>query len=64
MEEVLTRYIKFIKKDYDKYVEPQMKYADLIVPGGAHNVLAKNILAQYWLTHLEKQKLPFQQSDF
>ena len=49
VNEVLTRYNKFIKKDYEKYVKPQMKYADLIIPGGASNDLAKNIISYHLL---------------
>lgn len=37
VKEVLTRYNKFIKHGYEKFVKPQMKHADLIVPGGANN---------------------------
>ena len=37
VREVLTRYNRFIKQGYEKFVRPQMKYADLIVPGGANN---------------------------
>lgn len=44
VNEVLTRYNRFIKQDYEKYVKPQMKYADLIVPGGASNELARSII--------------------
>lgn len=34
---VLRRYNKFVKKDFEDYVKPFMKYADIIVPGGANN---------------------------
>ena len=37
VKEVLTRYNKFIKQGYEKFVKPQTKHADLIVPGGANN---------------------------
>jgi uridine kinase len=37
VKEVLGRYNRFIKQGFEKYVKPQMKYADLIVPGGANN---------------------------
>lgn len=35
--EVLTRYNKFVRADYNNYVKPYMKYADLVIPGGADN---------------------------
>lgn len=34
---VLRRYNKFVKKDFEDYVKPFMKYADIIIPGGANN---------------------------
>ncbi len=37
VKEVLTRYNRFIKQGFEKFVKPQMKYADLIVPGGGNN---------------------------
>ena len=35
--EVLTRYNRFVRDDFNNYVKPYMKYADLIIPGGADN---------------------------
>lgn len=37
VHEVLKRYNRFVKSDFEKYVKPQMKYADIIVPGGKNN---------------------------
>jgi uridine kinase len=37
IDEVLTRYNRFVKEDFEKFVRPQVKYVDLIVPGGANN---------------------------
>ena len=37
VKEVLTRYNRFIKHGFQQFVKPQMKYADLIIPGGANN---------------------------
>lgn len=56
VKEVLSRYNNYIKKDYEKYVKPQMKYADLIIPGGASNELAKNILTSNLLNLLQENK--------
>ena len=44
--EVLKRYNRFVKKDFDKYVRPQMKYVDVTIPGGASNDVAMNIIVQ------------------
>lgn len=34
---VLSRYNRFVRTDFNNYVKPYMKYADLIIPGGASN---------------------------
>lgn len=44
VNEVLGRYNRFIRNDYGKYIWPQMAYADLVVPGGASNELARQII--------------------
>jgi len=44
--EVLKRYNRFVKRDFDKYVKPQMKYVDFTIPGGASNDVAMNIIIQ------------------
>jgi uridine kinase len=36
-KEVLTRYNKFVKSDFETYIKPYMKHADIIIPGGASN---------------------------
>lgn len=38
--EVLTRYNRFVKPDFEKFVKPQIKFVDLIIPGGASNDIA------------------------
>ena len=45
INEVLTRYNRFVKEDFQKFVKPQAKYVDLIIPGGANNDKALNLLA-------------------
>lgn len=44
--EVLKRYNRFVKRDFDKYVKPQMKFVDFTIPGGARNDVAMNIIVQ------------------
>ena len=44
--EVLKRYNRFVKKDFDKYVKPQMKYVDFTIPGGANNDIAMDIIVK------------------
>ncbi len=40
VNEVLKWYNRFVKNDFEKYVKPQMKYSDMIVPGGKDNQIA------------------------
>lgn len=37
VEEVLGQYNRFVKKSYDEFIKPTMKYADIIVPKGKEN---------------------------
>ena len=40
IESVLTQYNNFVKKSYDEYIKPTMKYADIIIPHGRSNTVA------------------------
>ena len=57
VNEVLQRYNRFVKKDFEKFVQPQMKYVDLIIPGGAKNDLARKILVNTIKQFLKGEKL-------
>jgi uridine kinase len=37
---VLYQYNRFVKKSYDEYIKPTMKYANIIVPFGSDNTTA------------------------
>lgn len=56
VKEVLNRYNKFVKKDFEKYVKPQMKNVHLIVPGGPNNDFAIEMVANN-LRRIYKKKL-------
>ncbi len=45
VEEVLNRYEKTLKPMHNQFIEPTMKYADLIIPVGGENKVAIDILA-------------------
>ena len=45
LEEVLTRYEKTLKPMHNQFIEPTMKYADLIIPVGGENKVAIDILS-------------------
>lgn len=40
VEGVLIQYNRFVKKAYDEYIKPTMKYANIIVPFGSDNTTA------------------------
>ncbi len=44
LEEVLNRYEKTLKPMHNQFIEPTMKYADLIIPVGGENKVAIDIL--------------------
>jgi uridine kinase len=35
--EVLKRFNRFVRKNFQEFVKPNMKHADIIIPGGANN---------------------------
>jgi uridine kinase len=45
INEVLTRYEKTLKPMHNQFIEPTMKYADMIVPLGGENKVAIDVLA-------------------
>jgi uridine kinase len=44
VENVIAQYLKFVKPSYDDIIKPTMKYADLIVPKGAENKVAVDLI--------------------
>jgi len=44
LDEVLNRYEKTLKPMHNRFIEPTMKYADLIIPVGGENKVAIDIL--------------------
>jgi len=52
IEEVLNRYEKTLKPMHNRFIEPTMKYADMIVPIGGENKVAIDIL-----TSMIKEKI-------
>ena len=52
IEEVINRYEKTLKPMHNRFIEPTMKYADMIVPVGGENKVAIDIL-----TSMIKEKI-------
>lgn len=46
IESVLLAYNQFVKKSYDEYIKPTMKYADIIIPHGRSNTVAIDFVIQ------------------
>ena len=44
VEGVLQQYFRFVKPSYDEFILPTMKYADIIIPHGAYNQVAIDLI--------------------
>lgn len=44
VNDVLDQYFKFVKPSYDEFIRPTMKHADIIIPQGAHNQVAIDLV--------------------
>ncbi|KAF2069424.1 hypothetical protein CYY_009259 [Polysphondylium violaceum] len=47
LENVLCQYEKFVKPAFDDYILPTKKYADVIIPRGADNVVGIDLIVQH-----------------
>mmetsp|Transcript_1013 Transcript_1013/g.1776 ORF Transcript_1013/g.1776 Transcript_1013/m.1776 type:complete len:98 (-) Transcript_1013:393-686(-) len=59
---VIRQYEKFVKPSFDDYIWPTKKYADIIIPRGAENTIAIDLIVQHIrlkLTELQEQSPPF-----
>jgi uridine kinase len=56
VEEVLSRYETMLKPMHNQFIEPSMKYADIIVPLGGDNHVAIDVLASMIKDKLRKDK--------
>ncbi|ORX81050.1 uridine kinase [Anaeromyces robustus] len=48
---VLKQYTKFVKPAFEDFIQPSKKYADVIIPRGAENIVALEII----VTHIKKE---------
>ena len=44
---IISRYNTFVKPAYDLYIKPTIMYADVIIPKGAENTIAVDLVASY-----------------
>lgn len=56
IEEVLNRYETMLKPMHNQFIEPSMKYADIIVPLGGDNHVAIDVLASMIKDKLRKSR--------
>lgn len=56
VEVVLERYHKSVKPMHLQFIEPTMRYADIIVPQGGHNKVAIDILTSIIKMNLDKER--------
>jgi len=47
LESILYQWETFVKPGHDLFVEPSKKYADVIIPTGAHNIKAMNMIKHH-----------------
>ncbi|KAM4628525.1 uridine-cytidine kinase 2-A [Polymixia lowei] len=47
LESVLAQYITFVKPAFEEFCLPTKKYADVIIPRGANNLVAINLIVQH-----------------
>lgn len=47
IESVLMQYENTVKPMHERFIEPTMKYADIIIPRGAHNTVGVDILRHH-----------------
>uniref|UniRef100_H3ABU5 uridine/cytidine kinase n=1 Tax=Latimeria chalumnae TaxID=7897 RepID=H3ABU5_LATCH len=47
LEQILTQYITFVKPAFEEFCLPTKKYADVIIPRGADNLVAINLIVQH-----------------
>jgi len=53
---VLRQYEKFVKPAFEDYILPTKKYADVIIPRGADNRVAINLIVQHIQSKLDKSQ--------
>jgi hypothetical protein len=47
LEQILNQYTKFVKPAFEEFCLPTKKYADVIIPRGADNTVAIDLIVQH-----------------
>ena len=56
VEGVLKQYNRFVKKSYDEYIKPTMRYSNIIVPFGSDNTTAIDFIVQNLIQRINESK--------
>jgi len=56
LDGVLIQYQKFVKPAFDEYILPTKRYADVIIPRGADNLVAIDLIVQHLKSKFEKNR--------
>ena len=56
MEHVVEQYLTTVRIMHDQFVEPSKRYADIIIPEGAHNDVAIDLLTTKISSIINKDK--------
>lgn len=51
---IIQQYMRFVKPAFDGYIQPTMKYADIILPNGAQNKVGIELITEYLQNRLRK----------
>ncbi|GJQ08978.1 hypothetical protein GpartN1_g769.t1 [Galdieria partita] len=57
IESVLSQYEKFVKPSYEEFIAPTKRYADIIVPRGAENLVAIDLVIKHIALKLSQPDL-------
>ena len=52
LESITTQYLESVKPMHERYVEPSKKFADIIIPGGGHNIVALDMVTNRIIAHI------------
>ncbi|CAN9507979.1 unnamed protein product [Ophioblennius macclurei] len=54
---IIKQYNKFVKPAFERYIEPTMQMADIVVPRGGENFVALDLIVRHVHSQLEKREI-------
>ena len=55
LQSVVNQYLTTVKPMHEQFVEPSRKYADIVVLGGGHNLVALDMIMQRIQNHIDRE---------